>query len=134
MPQRIISPANRPEIVRYIVSGLVATIVHYCILTVNLEFFHMQSAGLANMVASIFGISCSFIGSRYFVFRAHERSLAGQVWKFLLLYGLIACVHGVILFGWTDIGGFDYRLGFLLATAVQVVLSYLGNKHLVFKL
>ena len=57
-------------VARYIVNGLVATAVHFAILTFNLEVVHMASAGLANFVAALCAISVSFMGSRHFVFRA----------------------------------------------------------------
>jgi len=41
-------------------------------------------------------------------------------------------LHGLVLFGWTDVMGFDYRVGFVLASGIQVALTYVGNKHLVF--
>ena len=121
------------EIARYVLNGLLATAVHYGVLTLNLQYVEMPSAGLANLFAAVFGISCSFLGNRYFVFRKHEGSLFGQARSFLLLYGLIACLHGLVLFSWTDVCGFDYRSGFVIATALQVLLSYMGNKQLVFK-
>lgn len=133
MTEKITDGVDSPEIVRYILNGLIATALHYLVLSVNLQFFEMRSAGLANMVAAVFGISCSFLGSRYFVFRNHEGGLLQQARGFLLLYGLIACLHGLVLLVWTDIFSLDYRLGFLIATAMQVSVSYLGNKLVVFK-
>jgi putative flippase GtrA len=47
------------EIARYIVNGAVATIVHYSILTINIEVIGISSAGLANFIAAIFGITVS---------------------------------------------------------------------------
>ena len=49
-----------------------------------------------------------------------------------LLYGALAAASAAVLFLWTDVGGQDYRVGFLLAAGLQVVLSYFGNRHLVF--
>jgi len=122
---------SRP--LRYIANGLVATAVHFGVLTFNLEVLKMSSAGLANFIAAIFGISASFFGSRYFVFRAAHARLVPQALSFMLLYAVLAVAHGLILHLWTDRAGFDYRIGFLLATAFQVAMSYSGNKTLVFK-
>lgn len=121
------------EVGRYIVNGLVATVVHYSVLTVNLEMLNFQSAGVANFVAALFGITTSYLGSRYFVFRNTADSMLSQAAKFGILYALIAILHGLVLFVWTDRYVFDYRSGFLIATVLQVSLSYFGNKFLVFK-
>jgi putative flippase GtrA len=121
------------EVFRYVINGFVATAVHYAVLTANINFFDFKSAGFANFVAAIFGITTSFLGSRYFVFERSDDAILRQAFKFSGLYGVIAVLHGLLLWMWTDLRGLDYRLGFLLATGVQVSLSYLGNKFLVFK-
>ena len=125
--------AHAAEIVRYAINGLVATAVHYGVLTVNLELLQFKSAGLASFVAALFGITISFLGNRYFVFNRTAENVLQQAIKFSSLYGAIAVLHGLLLWVWTDWKGLDYRLGFLFATAIQVSLSYVGNKILVFK-
>ena len=121
------------QILRYIANGVVATGVHYAVLMLNITVFGIASVGLANFIAAFFGITASFLGSRYFVFPQTNGGLLAQAIKFSGLYGMIAVMHGLLLWVWTDIQGLDYRLGFLLATAIQVSLSFVGNKWLVFK-
>lgn len=121
------------ELLRYGINGLAATAVHFAVLSFNLNVLGFQSAGAANMLAAVFGIGASFMGSRYFVFPRTGETIVMQAMKFSGLYGVIALVHGLILFIWTDWYGLDYKLGFIISTAVQVSLSYFGNKFLVFK-
>ena len=124
---------NLPELLRYGINGVIATLVLFTALTFNLEILMMRSAGLANVLAAVAGITASFLGSRYFVFSTHNQGIGNQAIIFFGLYGLIALLHGLVLLIWTDWLGLDYRPGFLLATALQVSLSYAGNKFLVFK-
>lgn len=121
------------EATRYVVNGVVAAGVHYVALFFNMDVLSMNSAGLANLCAAGAGIAVSFLGSRYFVFRNHTAGLVEQAGKFALLYGAIALLHGLVLYLWTDLGQFDYRLGFALALVLQVALSYWGNRRLVFR-
>lgn len=121
------------ELTRYIINGVVATGVHFFILTVCIEFIEIQSAAIANFIAAIFGILCSFFGSRYFVFKSAQGPLAKQASYFVSLYFAIAFFHALVLYAWTDYYQYDYRYGFLIATILQIVLSYSGNKFLVFK-
>jgi putative flippase GtrA len=93
----------------------------------------LSSAGLANLLAACFGIASSFLGNRYFVFKGYHASILSQAISFSVLYGFIALLHGLILFVWSDCFKLDYRIGFLVATLFQFVLSYIGNKKLVFK-
>lgn len=121
------------EVGRFVINGLVATGVHYAALTFNLRVLELPSAGLANFFAAWFGIAASFIGSRYFVFRHRDEALAQQARRFLASYAAIACLHGILLYIWTDRLHLDYTVGLILAAVMQAVLSYLSNKLLVFK-
>jgi putative flippase GtrA len=104
------------------------------VLSFNLNTLAVPSASIANLIAAIFGITVSFLGNRYFVFYKTEDALLKQALKFSSLYGAIAVLHAIVLFVWSDWMGFDYRVGFLIATAFQISLSYLGNKKMVFNL
>lgn len=128
------APASRrAELVRFIVNGLVATAVHFAVLTFNLQVLGFASAGLANLCAAVVGITTSFLGSRHYVFAGSaQQAWLPQAIKFSSLYGAIALLHGLVLWLWTDRLALDYRLGFVIATGLQVSFSYLGNKFLVF--
>ena len=126
------SMIDHKEIVRYIINGVIATAVHFSVLTFNMEIAQMSSAGIANFIAAIFGITVSFLGSRYYVYRNHTGTFISHAVKFSFLYATIAILHGFILYLWTDLYGLNWRIGFLVATAVQVTLSYIGNKIWVF--
>lgn len=124
--------ARHGQIPRFVVNGLIATSVHFGVLSFNMEVLGLQSAGIANLIAATFGILASFIGSRYYVFRASKAALTGQAFRFLILYALLALANGLFMHLWADLLGWDYRIGFVFATAMQMVLSYLGNQRLVF--
>jgi putative flippase GtrA len=119
--------------VRYIINGLFATAIHFLVLTFNLKILGWQSAGLSNLVAAVFGIATSFLGSRYYVFNESLEPLLKQLYRFILLYVAIALLHGGLLYGWVDLYHYNYVFGFVIATVMQVVCSYFGNKVLVFK-
>lgn len=120
------------EIMRYVVNGLAGTAVHYAVLSFSLEVLKVPAAGLASLGASVFGVTASFFGSRYFVFPRHNEAIVRQASRFALLYAVIACLHGMVLAVWTDLCRLEYQWGFLVATCLQMALSYWGNKQLVF--
>ena len=132
MPLPALDPAERARIGRYIVNGIVATIVHFGTLFLLREVVGVRLAGVANFLAACLGITVSFVGGRHYVFRDTATPWTKQIPPFLALYASIAVLHGLVLFGWTDVMGFDYRIGFVLASGIQVALTYIGNKHLVF--
>jgi putative flippase GtrA len=118
---------------RYIINGLVATAIHFFVLTFNLKVLGWTSAGVSNLVAAGFGIASSFIGNRFYVFSGSSEPLFNQVYRFLFLYLAIACLHGAFMYAWVDVSALHYIPGFIVATFLQVFLSYWGNKFLVFK-
>ena len=119
--------------VRYLINGLAATGVHFAVLTFNLKVLGWGSAGVANMVAAVFGIAASFLGSRYFVFQGSVEPLFKQVYRFIFLYAAIALLHGALMYVWADHYHLNYIAGFVVATGMQVLCSYWGNKRMVFK-
>lgn len=132
-PAAMVSNALGGQALRYVINGLVATAVHYGVLRFNIEVLHVPLAAAANALAAVFGITVSFLGSRYFVFRGRQGSLARQGSLFLLIYASIALLHALVMYLWADRWGLDYRIGFVLATAMQVAVSFVANKFLVFK-
>lgn len=123
---------DRAAFVRYLVNGLFATAVHYATLALLIQFMHLASAGAANFLAAVVGITTSFLGSRRFVFRGHAAGWPQQLWRFVALYGVFALIHASMLCVWTDRLGYDFRVGFLLATGLQTMVSFFANKMLVF--
>jgi putative flippase GtrA len=121
------------QLIRYGLNGLLATLVHYCVLVFNMQVLVFSSSGLANLVAALFGVSASFLGNRYFVFQDHFGTLLSQLMRFSGLYGFIALVHCSVLILWTDWLAHSYHIGFIIASLLQFVLSYFGNKFLVFR-
>jgi len=121
------------QLIRYGINGLVATAIHYGVLRFNIEVLQFPSAGVANSVAAVFGITASFIGSRYFVFRGSRRHVMHQGFLFLVTYGCIAVLHGLVMFVWADVYGLNYSVGFVIATAMQMACSFVANKFMVFR-
>lgn len=132
MPHSVMKSLVSNETVRYAVNGAAATAVHYTVLRTALETMQLPSAGVANFIAALFGITASFLGSRWFVFRQLSKPIFHQATRFAVLYGLLACLHGVLLFMWTDVFSLNYSAGFAVAIVVQFLVSYPGNKYLVF--
>jgi putative flippase GtrA len=119
--------------VRYVINGVAATCVSYAVLNFCIRVLHIPSAGVANFMAAVVGITFSFVGSRHFVFPGAKESIWHQLARFWLLYAILALMQAAVLFLWSDLAKQDYRIGFLIGTFLQMVCSYLGGKHWVFK-
>jgi putative flippase GtrA len=121
------------EPVRFIANGVVATTIHYLVLTFSIISLNIESMALAGLLASVFGVSASFLGCRYLVFLpVKSGAMASQLKRFLPLYLATSLLHTSFFFIFGDLGGVDYRLCFALATGLQVSISYFFNKHFIF--
>lgn len=117
---------------RFAAVGLVATAVHYATLVSLLKGVGVPSAGIANGLASIVGISASYLGNRLFVFSS-KAPHAVTLPRFLTVYASAALIHAGGLALWTDFLGFSYHVGFLLLTGLSVMVTFLANRMFVFK-
>ncbi len=118
--------------IRYLINGCIATVFHYSVLSLAIEIMKLQSAAMANIIASFFAITLSFVGNRYYVFKVTTQPIFKQFYKFLYFYITIALIHGSVVFIWADHLNFDYKIGFFLAVSIQVILGYWMNKKSVF--
>lgn len=123
---------NQREFIRFVVNGVAAAVVHFSVLSFLILVAKLPSAGAANFLAAIAGLSASFLGNRYFVFRNHTGGVGAQLWRFVAFYALFALIHAGVLHLWTDLWGYDFRIGFIIATGLQVLMSFSANKLLVF--
>lgn len=126
---------SRPggQTARYVLNGAFSTGAHFATLMAGLKLVRIESVGLANFIAALVGSSCAFLGNRYFVFRDSRRSAGAQLRGFAMLYLAAAAFHGCFLHLWSDVYGWHYFTGFVIATSIQIVVVYLCNRVLVFR-
>ncbi len=120
----------------YIINGGIATIIHYIALLIMIDIIKISSAGKASFLASVIASTCSFIGNKYFVFHANfnnQSSQIPQIFRFVLLYCILALFHGGFLFIWTDKLFYNFTNGFIIVLLLQAVVGYLVGNHYVFK-
>jgi len=125
------APRWRP--LRFVTNGVAAAVVHFGVLYGLLQGLEMPSAGLANLLAAVAGVSASFVGNRHFVFAETREPWRRQLLRFWVLYLGLSLLHGAMLLLWTDVAGLDYRVGFLLGAMLAALCTYLGGKRWVFR-
>lgn len=121
------------QILRFIANGLFAAGVHFFVLYLLMVNMAFASAGIAGLLAAVVGTAVSYLGCRWLVFGVTSRPILLQAARFWSLYAVMAALHGMVLWLWSDIGGLDFRLGFVLATALQSMLTFIGARQWVFQ-
>lgn len=120
------------QFLRFLIVGITATGAHYAVLKLTISYAQPTYSASANICASIVGISIAFIGNRTFTFRS-SGIVTQEIRAFIILYIVAALVHTGVIFLLADWGSVSVNIAFLVATTVQILLTFLGNKHLVFK-
>jgi putative flippase GtrA len=120
------------QLIKFIINGLMATGTHYTVLKFFLFILGEDSIFISDFLGAVVGITVSFLGNKYFVFRKRDGMIFKQALLFVILYGILAVLHGIILTSWEMYVSKNLLIGFLIATFVQVSLSYVGNKMVIF--
>ena len=93
----------------------------------------LKSVAASSIIACLLGIFASFLGNKYIVFRSISGNFSEQLFHFFLLYAFVAIFHGLFIFAWADLKGYNYRIGFVIATGLQFLITYNYNKGVIFK-
>tara|TARA_B100000767_G_scaffold162202_1_gene152250 strand:- start:9334 stop:9759 length:426 start_codon:yes stop_codon:yes gene_type:complete len=120
------------EIFLFLINGFLATLIHFValILFVNLAAL---SYGLSNFLSFLVGSVSSFLGNKFVVFKGKNKlRTTSQFIKFFFLYFSLALEHGIALYFWSDINEYNYIVGFLLITMLNIIISFIFNKYIIF--
>jgi len=116
---------------RFAMNGLVATGVHYLVMLIAIQILHITMYSLAYAFAFFFGVTASFLGNKYFVFR-RKQSQSYQFFKFITLYIVLLLFTSITMWAVSDYAGFHYDIGFMVAAILQFIGGYLGSRYLIF--
>lgn len=120
------------EIFLFLINGFVATLVHFATLILFVNFVGL-SYGVSNFLSFLVGSISSFLGNKFFVFKVKNKFRStSQFIKFFFLYLTLAIEHGIALYWWSDINEYNYIVGFLLITMLNIIISFIFNKYIIF--
>jgi putative flippase GtrA len=120
------------EVSLFLINGFLATLIHFAALILFVNSAGL-SYGLSNFLSFLVGSISSFLGNKFFVFKVKNKfRTSSQFIKFFFLYLALAFEHGVALYWWSDINEYNYIVGFLLITMLNIIISFIFNKYIIF--
>jgi|TARA_B110000008_G_scaffold41994_1_gene39238 putative flippase GtrA len=120
------------EVFLFLINGFLATLIHFAALILFVNSAGL-SYGLSNFLSFLVGSISSFLGNKFFVFKVKNKfRTSSQFIKFFFLYLALAFEHGVALYWWSDINEYNYIVGFLLITMLNIIISFIFNKYIIF--
>lgn len=119
-----------PRFLRYTAVGGFATLVHYVLLVVCVEWLHwpaFEASGLGALV----GAQVAYAGNRWFTF-THRGSM-GTSWVRFQVTAVLGALLGVAVVGAGVRLGVHYLLAQVVATLASLVLTFAINRHWTFR-
>lgn len=127
--------ALRMPVVRFVLVGGAATVVHAGSTVLLIEGFGMASAGLAAALGAVAGMATSYLGNWAWTFRAAGSGAGGHgryLPRFLAAYLLVLAFNALTVHVLADRMGVPYAIPLALALSLSPVLTFLLNRHFVF--
>lgn len=120
------------EIARFGLVGIIATAVHFSVLTLAVERFSIPPS-TANGVAFLCALSISYLGQSRWVFHIRSRHGTVQVLRFSISLGIGFLANILVMAYSIRVLSLSYKVGFLISLIVVPLLSFFINKLWVFK-
>lgn len=116
----------------FLVVGIAATLVHYLIILLLVDLLGWLRPTPATVVGSVFGIATSYLGNHRLVFEAAGRH-QHYAPRFVLTYLVVMGIHAGLMFLFDEVWQLPYEWGFIVATGLSAVTTFLANRYLVFR-
>lgn len=118
------------EVVRFGITGILATLTHYLVLVASVELLGLSPV-ISNGLAFCVAVGVTYAGQSLWVFKVSHHSW-GQVRKFIFTavagflanIGLMAALHSGL--------SIDYQIAFVIILIIVPLCTYLANKYWVF--
>lgn len=118
---------------RFLIAGLVNTVVGYCVFIGLLSTIGAAQLVLVVALSHLVATSLSFILNRAYVFKQRGKAISSY-FRFQSVYGLVLLLNLALLFAFVELFG----LPILLAQAICIVFvgisSYVGHKYFSFRI
>ena len=111
----------------YIVSGGIATAVHYTVLVALVELYGLSAAPSA-VIGTLCGACVSYLLNRRTTFRASNAGHGHAVPRFMVIVLLGAFLNGVLVWLGVSMLGWHYLLAQALATVLVMGLTFRLNR------
>lgn len=117
--------------IRFLFVGVLNTIVGYgayalCIFA-GLHYF------IAQLIASVIGITHSYLWNKFFTFRVLKRSVSEAV-RFVLVYAAAYGINMILLYVMIDKAGMNAYIAGAAGLITTTIISYTGHKYISFRI
>ena len=122
---------NNLQIIRFIISGMIATLINFCVY--NLIFLFFRNLIFASVSGYFSGLIISFIFAKFWVFQNNlKRKVAELFFIFCFIYFFGALGMSLIVIFFNQIFN-NHKIAWFFGTFFAALNNYLGSKYLLFE-
>lgn len=120
------------QVLRYILIGGTAASVQFVMLIIFVEYFSCKPL-VANIIGYGFGFMVSFTGHCYWTFKGNTQPRVTLIASYLLLTVLNFTLNQSGFYLLFHVGGLSYPFALVVDLAIVTIITFLINKHWVFR-
>ena len=117
---------------RFVLVGIIATLVHYLVILCLVDLLSLLEPTPATVVGSVFGIATAYIGNYHYVFGVDDKRHHHYLPRFVITYLIVMIIHASVMYLFAEILLLPYELGFITATALSAMTTFMANNLIVF--
>ena len=122
---------NNLQIVKFVISGLIATLINFLIY--NLVFFFFRNLIFASVSGYFFGLIISFLFAKFWVFQNRtERKFVKSFFIFCSIYLFGALGMSLIVIFFNELFN-NHKIAWFFGTLFAAFNNYLGSKYILFE-
>ena len=118
-------------LIRYSLTGVAATALHYAVLLALVEEWSIAAAPAAG-IGALCGAALAYLGNRHFTFKGSVASHRQAVPRFVLVALAGAALNSLFVWAGTQVLDWHYLAAQVLATLVVLALGYHLNRSWTF--
>ncbi|CAE20100.1 hypothetical protein PMM1641 [Prochlorococcus marinus subsp. pastoris str. CCMP1986] len=126
-----ISQANKYQILRFFISGLIATFINF--LVFNSFYLIFKNIIFASLLGYSTGLLSSFVFAKIWVFRDNsQKKIIKSFFIFCLIYFLGGLEMSLVIIFLSRLID-NYKIAWLIGAFIGALNNYLGSKYFLFK-
>ena len=125
-----ISQANKYQILRFFISGLIATFINF--LVFNSFYLIFKNIIFASLLGYSTGLLSSFVFAKIWVFRNNSQKNIKSFFIFCLIYFLGGLEMSLVIIFLSRLID-NYKIAWLIGVFIGALNNYLGSKYFLFK-
>lgn len=120
------------KIIKYAIVGVANTLIDWAVYFVLTKFICVEP-WIANVVGYVAGMASSFVGNKFFTFKAKNTKTGIELVKFVIINMIsLGASTGVVALT-TSVWTWNKYIAKILSTGISMTINYIGSRFFVFE-